>query len=532
MGTLYVNGTILTMEQDQTAEAVWEEGGVIRAVGERKLLEDQACGAQRMDLQGRTMIPAFIDAHSHFSAYANAMLQVSLEEDSSFDEMVESIGQFIERNQIPLGKWVLARGFDPDAVREKRYPDRRVLDRAAPHHPVLIQHKSGHMGVMNTMGLKICRITGETKSPEGGKIEIKDGQPTGYLEENAMMMYLRQVGMPTKEELLPIYDKAQAAYASHGITTVQEGMAPDDMVPLLQMLAQRNMLYLDLNVYAHISQSRRLLETFSHEIGVCRNHIKIGGYKIFLDGSPQGRTAWMRQPYENAAQMEGDEAYCGYPAMSDEAVREAVLTAARQRLQILAHCNGDAACDQYIRMCRSVKEEGYDLAGIRPVLIHGQLLGMDQLEAVKEIPLIPSFFAAHVYHWGDVHVKNFGWNRASHISPAASAEKKGILYTFHQDSPVIEPDMMETVWCAVNRKTKSGTVLGEEERIPVLEALKAVTLHAAYQYFEEGEKGSIRPGKRADFAILDRNPLAVEPDELRDIQVLQTIKDGRVIFTV
>ena len=218
--------------------------------------------------------------------------------------------------------------------------------------------------------------------------------------------------------------------------------------------------------------------------------------------------------------------------MSDEAVREAVLTAARQRLQILAHCNGDAACDQYIRMCRSVKDEGYDLSGIRPVLIHGQLLGIDQLEAVREIPLIPSFFAAHVYHWGDVHVKNLGWNRASHISPAASAEKKGILYTFHQDSPVIEPDMMETVWCAVNRKTKSGTVLGEEERIPVLEALKAVTLHAAYQYFEEGEKGSIRPGKRADFAILDRNPLAVEPDELRDIQVQQTIKDGRVIFTV
>ena len=216
--------------------------------------------------------------------------------------------------------------------------------------------------------------------------------------------------------------------------------------------------------------------------------------------------------------------------MTDEAVYEAVKQAVKEHMQILAHCNGDAASDQYIRVCQKVKEEGNDLAEIRPVLIHGQLLGVDQLETVKQLPLIPSFFVAHVYHWGDTHIKNFGKERASQISPVASAIEKGICYTFHQDAPVIEPDMMETVWCAVSRKTKNGVILGEEEKITVLDALKGITIHAAYQYFEEKEKGSIRPGKHADFVILDQNPMETLTEDIRRIQVLETIKDGKVIY--
>ena len=197
---------------------------------------------------------------------------------------------------------------------------------------------------------------------------------------------------------------------------------------------------------------------------------------------------------------------------------------------MLAHCNGDAASDQYIRMCQKLKEEGNDLAEIRPVLIHGQLLGVDQLEAVKRLSLIPSFFVAHVYHWGDTHIKNFGKERASQISPVGCAIEKGIRYTFHQDAPVIEPDMMETVWCAVNRKTKKGVTLGEEEKITVLDALKGITIYAAYQYFEEEKKGSIQQGKYADFVILNQNPMNVLDEDIRAIQVMETIKGGKVIY--
>ncbi|MEG2037086.1 MAG: amidohydrolase family protein, partial [Ruthenibacterium sp.] len=198
-------------------------------------------------------------------------------------------------------------------------------------------------------------------------------------------------------------------------------------------------------------------------------------------------------------------------------------------MQLLAHCNGDAAAQQYIDAIKTVSGKT-DLAKLRPVMIHAQLLAKEQLPDVKATGLIPSFFIAHVFHWGDIHVKNFGIERAAAISPAGSALARGILFTFHQDTPVLEPDMLETVWCAVNRVTKSGAILGAEERISAYDALKAVTLHAAYQYFEENTKGSIAVGKHADFVILDQNPLTVAPMAIRDIAVLATIKEDKVLY--
>ena len=199
-------------------------------------------------------------------------------------------------------------------------------------------------------------------------------------------------------------------------------------------------------------------------------------------------------------------------------------------MQLLAHCNGDAAVNQYITQYEIAKEKCNKGNEIRPVIVHAQLLRRDQLDRVKYLNMIPSFFVAHVYYWGDVHIKNFGKERADLISLANSAIKKDIKFTFHQDAPVIEPNMLETVWCAVNRITKNGVILGEEERINPLEALKAITINAAYQYFEEDLKGSIKENKLADLVILDSNPLKANKDDIRNIKVLETIKEGKTIF--
>lgn len=199
-------------------------------------------------------------------------------------------------------------------------------------------------------------------------------------------------------------------------------------------------------------------------------------------------------------------------------------------MQILVHCNGDAASQQFIDQYEVAKERTHSNNNIRPVMIHAQLLAEDQLDDLKALGIMPSFFVAHVYYWGDVHIKNYGMERASKISLAKSAQDKGILYTFHQDSPVIEPNMLETIWCAVNRITKNGVLLGEEERVSPLDALKAVTKNAAYQYFEEDIKGTLKEGKLADLVILDKNILKVDPMEIKDIQVLETIKEGETIF--
>ena len=542
--TIYYNGTILTMNPKQpTAKAVTVKDGRIISTGaaisvseirgydapssespsKGRGLSNPVQRTRFVDLKGATMLPAFLDANSHFSGYASSLLQVPLEEAADFSEIVSQIRSFLLQNKVPAGVWVTGKGYDHNRLREGAHPDRSLLDQAAPDNPLVIQHQSGHMGVFNTAALKLLGITANTPCPLGGRIEIRDGQPTGYLEENAFVSFLQKVPMPSTEDLMASYVRAQEKYASYGITTLQEGMLPSQLVPLYRTLIDRNLLKLDVVGYADAKEADAIINALSDCRGIYHNRFKLGGMKIFLDGSPQGRTAWMRTPYADSPD------YCGYPALTDEEAERFLSLSVQKNLQLLAHCNGDAAAAQYLAACRKTEEKGLPLHSLRPVLIHGQLLGKDQLPEVKRLGVIPSFFVAHVYYWGDIHVKNFGLRRASRISPAASALAEGIPFTFHQDAPVIQPDMLETIWCSAVRLTKGGLRL-DREAIPVAEALKAVTIHAAYQYFEENEKGSIEPDKRADFVILDKNPLDVDPMELKKIRILETIKDGGTVF--
>lgn len=526
---IYYNGTILTMEDNKAAEAVCVDGGRIAAAGDLKYLLEKYPGAEKEDLKGHTMLPGFIDPHSHFSAAANALLQVPLEDAHTGEEIGDKIRVFLEKNNLKAGDWVMARGYDHNQMREKRHLSLEELDEICPLNPLVIQHKSGHMGLFNSKALELLGVTAETPSPEGGRIEKKDGRLTGYMEENAFLYYLQKTPAPGMKALASAFRQVQEKYASYGITTVQEGMMVDRLLPLYQYLIQSEGLELDVVGYPSLEAAPDFMKAFPQALKKYFRHFKIGGYKIFLDGSPQGRTAWMQEPYRQVS-GEDEKDYCGYGTMKDEEVLAAVKKAVREGLQLLAHCNGDAAAEQYIRAVGKAEEEGEPVKEIRPVMVHAQLLRRDQMVRVKKFGIIPSFFVAHVYHWGEVHVKNFGLGRASAISPAGSALKEGILFTFHQDTPVIEPDMMETVWCAVQRETKEGRVLGAEERIPVEEALKAVTINAARQYGEEAEKGSIRPGKQADLVILDQNPLDADPGQLRGISVLETIKGGKTIY--
>ena len=298
-------------------------------------------------------------------------------------------------------------------------------------------------------------------------------------------------------------------------------MLSKEMLPMYRELLKARGLWLDVTGYADISQSDLIYGVLPDCDGTYACRFKLGGYKIFLDGSPQSRTAWVRQPYEG-----GEET--GTSTMTDQQVEEAVSLSFQTGRQLLAHCNGDRAAQQYLEACERAAGRGRGLR--RPVMIHGQLLGRDQIPRLKPLGMIPSFFAAHVFHWGDVHIQNLGLERAGRISPLKSALEAGLLFTLHQDSPVIPPDMLETVWCASVRKTRGGILLGAEERIPVYEALKAVTCNGACQYFEENRKGTIAPGKLADFVILDGNPLDTEPEALRGIQVLETIKEGKSVY--
>ena len=536
---VFYNGEILTMEKRSAGTAVLVEDGKIRALGDAGELLEAAGDAARVDLEGNTLMPAFVDAHSHFTQVAFSTLQASLEGAGSREEAVGKLQAFLRTARHPKGAWVLARDYDNTAFPDGRHLTLAELDGAAPENPLFVQHKSGHIGLFNSLALKLLGVRPDTPSPEGGRIGKEDGRLTGYMEENALFAFQKRVPMPGPEELEGAFEKAQKLYASFGITTVQDGMAVKEMLPLYDMLLGKDLLWLDLAAYPDPETYALAKRAYPGCMETYWKGLRFGGMKIFLDGSPQGRTAWMRTPYlggtedrgAKEARSENAKEYCGYGTMTDENVLEAMGEAAREETQLLAHCNGDAAAEQYLRCLERAEEDWPGLGGLRPVLIHGQLIGRDQLPRAARLGVILSLFVAHVYHWGDVHIRNFGLERACKISPAASALRCGIPVTFHQDAPVILPDMFETIWCAVRRLTKQGVLLGGEERISPAQALRAVTINAAYQYGEEKRKGSIVPGKQADLIVTDKNPLKAPAKELRNIQVLRTYKEGVCVYS-
>lgn len=517
--TLYFGGPIVTLEEPQYAQALVERGGRIAYVGDREEAERLAGpGARRVDLEGRALLPAFVDPHSHLLACAYARLQVPLGECAGWGEIADRLSRHVQERGIQPGEWVKGTGYDQNALAEGAAPDRFCLDRACPHNPVVIQHASGHAGVFNTLALeRLGALDGDCGLERDGQ-----GELTGRGEENPFLDLLGRIPMDGLEDVLRAFQGAQEEYASHGITTAQEGLLQPVMAPVYQEILRRGLLYLDVNAYVPPADYDRLRGQFAQGVSVSPGTFQVAGMKIFLDGSPQGGTAWVREPYAGGG--------CGTSTMTDGQVLSAFRQALDRDAQLLAHCNGDRAAEQYLTLlAQAEREAGKKLC--RPVMIHAQLLGLDQLERVKALGVIPSFFVAHVYHWGEIHVKNFGLDRAGRISPAGSALARGIPFTFHQDSPVIPPDMLETIWCACVRRSKAGRVLGAEERIPVEAALRAVTQTAALQYGLERELGTLRPGKRADFVLLSGDPLRTPPEELKKLQVERTIRCGRTIWS-
>ena len=525
---LYFGGDIVSMKsRDDYTEAIVTAGSRIVFAGTKKEAEEKYGDALHINLEGKTLMPAFIDAHSHFLQTAQNIDMCDLSEAEDFEQIADMLKKYVRERAVREDSVIFANGYDHNFLKEKRHPDKRLLDAVSDKIPIYISHVSGHMGVANSALLELANLTGQEKDPEGGRFgRYSDGSFSGYAEELPAFMKLVAPAMERmKTDMAAQIKKAERLYLSHGITTVQEGAGTGEAVKRLAELAKREELDIDTVVYMMAEEYEETAACMPEYVGKYVNRIKIGGSKIILDGSPQGRSAWLSAPYE------GGTDYCGYPAHNSEYVTAECLKAIRGGYQILAHCNGDAASGQFIEGYRAAWEKaGMPRTDIRPVMIHCQTVRDDQLSSMARLSMIQSLFVGHVYYWGDIHWKNLGKERACRISPAASALRKGLVLNFHQDTPVTKPDMLHSVWCAVNRRTKSGRVLGEEQCIDVYEALKAVTVNAAYAYHEESRKGTLEAGKEADFAVLSENPLKAEKNRINEIKVMQTIKAGRLVY--
>lgn len=329
--------------------------------------------------------------------------------------------------------------------------------------------------------------------------------------------------------------EGQKLYTSFGYTTIQDGRPTPGQVKTDIAAAQQGKLVADVVAYPDIltpGADDLLKAPWFHpttETPQYKDHFRIGGIKLTLDGSPQGKTAWLSKPYFKPPPGK-DATYAGYGVVKDDAAVKIYNEALANRWQILTHSNGDAAIDQLIRSVRAA-ERAHPGVDVRPVLIHGQTLRKDQVAELKDLRIFPSLFPMHTYYWGDWHRTSvLGPERAENISPTRWVREAGMMFTTHHDAPVANPDSIRVLSATVNRTTRTGYVLGPDQRVDPLTALKAMTLWAAYQYFEENTKGSITQGKLADFVVLSGNPLTVPRTSLDQLKVLETVKEGNVIY--
>lgn len=537
MERIFFNGKIITMEfpnekeeRENELEAILIRDGIIVSTGALLDIEKYAgADAIRTDLKGKCLMPAFIDAHSHFVMSGQMSMMANLSECESFNDIIVALKKYMKDNKITKENVIIGFGYDHNFLKENAQPDKRVLDQVSAEIPIFILHVSAHLACANSAALKIAGIDENTADPEGGVIGrfFDSTEPNGYVEEAALNLLQIAIFPRIKFDIKAIFEKVQEEYISNGITTVQDGASTEKDIKMLINISKMNNLKIDVVSYLLMSNGgTQIMEKYEKEYLSYKNHFKIGGYKLVLDGSPQGRSAWMTEPY-----LGGESNYKGYPWMQDETVYKYVIEAISQNRQLLAHCNGDAASEQFLNIYEKALKETQNKMNLRPVMIHCQTVRNDQLDRMAQMSMIASIFIGHVWYWGDIHIKNFGHKRGEHISPAKDALNRGVLINFHQDTPVTKPDMLHSIWCAVNRISRSGKVIGENQKINIYDALKAVTINAAYQYFEENTKGSITKGKIADLIILDKSPMDIDKMEIKNIKVIETIKDGKTIYT-
>ena len=523
------------------AEAVALRGEEIVAVGSRAEVAPLVGDATRVvELGDRALVPGFIDAHGHLGLVMQMLDLLNASSPpvgpmTSVEDIVAAFKARIEEKAIPAGEFVMGYGYDDSLLSEGRHPNRDDLDRVSTEHPIVILHVSGHLATANSPALELFGFDETTEDPYGGVIRRRPGTsiPNGVLEEVAAHMGLAKLfegrGQIDPEDFASTVHRAILHHAEYGVTTIQDGASSPEMVGGLRALAAERPLAADVALFPVVRDDQ---EASSPErVGYTRdyqNGVRVAGVKFVLDGSPQGRTAWLTRPYDEGPPGAAAD-YVAYPMVEPEFYKRQVKRFIDAGIPVLAHANGDAAIDLMI--------EGVDeaLAGEtkdhRSVTIHAQLAREDQLDDMKRVGIVPSFFAAHPFFWGDWHRVSFGDDRAMRISPLRSSLDRGLPFSIHNDAPVVPPDMMRLMEIAVGRKTRSGVVLGEDQRIGFAEALHAVTLGAAYQYFEDDRKGSISVGKQADLVILDRDPATVPIDEISEVGVVETIARGRTIYS-
>ena len=508
-------------------EALLVEEGKIKASGSFQDMSLLDPAAVKHDLDGACLMPSFMDGHGHCCWNGKTQITVNLSSCRCHQDIIDALKKYIEINRPTPDITVFADNYDPKLLAEHTHPDRRILDQASDVIPIQATHVSGHVGCANSPCLKQAGIDENTPDPEGGFIERLPGTtiPSGFLEETAFDAVRQSTRPHFKPDLTIMAEKMQSSYIRNGITTIQDGNSVDGEFTILRGMAERKLLKVDTVSYLSMPLGG---EAVMHRdiayAGDYINHLRIGGYKLIMDGSVLSRTAFLSKPYE------GETEYCGRRAMPDEEIHRYMTTALTEGRQLLGHCIGDGTSDQLIRVYRQVLKETGISGDLRTVMIHCCTLRPDQIKEMKSLGMYASVYMPPYYHQGNTYRQVLGEERFKAAMPAGKLCEAGINVTLHQDTPIQAPNMLESIWIAANRIDTEGNSGDADQCMPVYEALKANTVYTARQYFEENRKGTLEAGKLADLMILNKNPLEVAKEEIRNIKVLETIKEGETLY--
>ncbi len=531
------NGTIITVDNEDTmAEAVAVRDGIIVNVGTNKDMEPLVGeNTKVMNLNGKTIVPGFIDSHTHNTnlaefRYSFELLNLAAELNPTIGDVQHKIMQKVKAT--PKGEWVGGKYFDPIGLKEKRWPTREELDTCAPNNPVLISIRGGHANVVNSRALELAGITRDTPDPEGGIIE-KDpatGEPTGVLRD---VLQIRTVPpAATLEDLKYALAAISEQYVSTGVTSTGDAGAtdrPDPYRAYQEAVAEGN---LKTRTYLMIREAFYRKNDLGLRTGFGNDRLRLGAVKLTIDCSIQCFTCAFSEPYvgKNTRGLEGLR-------YTQARLNEIVAEVHKLGYQVAIHAQGDYSITVAVNAIQFAMEK-YPRADPRHRIEHTLCPTMEDLKRMKRLGIIANFFLFHPWFWGDQHINNFiGKERASKMVPIKTAMKMGIISCAHSDCPVCMPNdpvwpsnPLWGMWCAVNRKTRSGIDIGPQEKLTPMEALRAYTINGAYASFEENIKGSIEPGKLADMVVLSENPLEFDPWEIRNIKVEKTIIGGEIVY--
>jgi predicted amidohydrolase YtcJ len=511
------NGNIITINPSRPqAQAVAIENNKIIKVGKNAEIESLIKKSTKViDLNGKTVVPGLIDTHIHMASFGKTLAEINLRGVQSIKEMQDKLKKRVEKTEEE--EWILGRGWDQDRLKEKRYPTRWDLDKVSPNNPVVLTRVCGHLCVVNSRTLGKASITAETTSPSGGKIDkdSETGEPTGILRENAMDLVHRIIPEPNEHQLMKACRLACQKAVEAGLTSVHWIINSEAENRTIQKLRAQKKLPLRVYILIPVGFLDHLIG-LGLSTGLGDDLVRIGGVKIFADGSLGARTAALHKSYSD------DSSTRGMMIHSKEKLEELILKTHKARLQLAVHAIGDRAIEAVLTDLENALKI-QPRKDHRHRVEHASVLNKKLIGRMKKLGVIASVQPHFVV--SDFWVADrLGPKRARWAYPFKTLIQKGVQIAGGSDCPVEPINPLLGIWAAASRESFP------EERISVDEALRMYTINAAFASFEEDAKGSIDVGKLADFVVLSRDPRSVPPDEIKDIEVEMTFVGGRMVY--